>query len=659
MGAGCTTPSRYQFESESLSGARCPVRVSLRHQHYRLPGEQRHLDRLPRQCGSRRLLHLHPEDEFLGRGLDAAILNQAKIIPLRDLDEEAIRITRDLIFDRRREGYDPLFAFIARFEQAQAQATGAASDEAKLPVEERLKQRIIAGKKQGIGAVLDEALVRYKPLEIINGILLDGMKTVGELFGSGRMQLPFVLQAAETMKTAVAHLEPHMERLEGVEKGVLVLGTVKGDVHDIGKNLVDIILSNNGYKVVNLGIKVPVDQILDAAEQHKADAIGMSGLLVKSTVVMKENLELMAQRGYTIPVVCGGAALNRAYVEGDLQDAYPTGEVYYGLDAFTGLHLMEELCGHKETRVLTGPGRKRHRRKENAAEKVAAANKATEYARSEVKPAARVPSPPFWGSRVVRPSELSLAEIFPYINKRALFRGQWQYRRGRRAEGEYRHFVSTVVEPKFQTWCQRAIDQKMLEPQVVYGYYPCQADKNDLIVYRPPGMEGAGDEWIRVHFPRQPDGRRLCISDFFHSKESGERDVVAFQIVTMGRVASERSHELFKADLYDDYLHFHGLAVEAAEALAELWHKRVRAELGISALDAKTPEGLFGQGYTGSRYSFGYPACPRLEDQVHLFTLLDPQRIGLELTEEFELVPEQSTSAIVVHHPEARYFNIG
>jgi 5-methyltetrahydrofolate--homocysteine methyltransferase len=433
-----------------------------------------------------------------------------------------------------------------------------------------------------------------------------------------------------------------------------VLGTVKGDVHDIGKNLVDIILSNNGYKVVNLGIKVQLDAMLEAAEKAKADAIGMSGLLVKSTVVMKENLELMTQRGYTIPVICGGAALNRAYVEGDLQDSYSTGEVYYGLDAFTGLALMEELCGHRETRVLTGPGRKRHRRTQKPDKPVEMA-KVTDYAPSDVKPAERVPTPPFWGSRVIRPEELSLAEIFPYINKRALFRGQWQYRRGRRAEGEYRHFVATVVEPKFQSWCARAIEQRMLEPAVVYGYYPCAADKNALVLYDPE----SGKERVRINFPRQPDGRRLCIADFFRSVDSGERDVVAIQIVTMGRVASERSQALFKADRYDDYLHFHGLGVESAEALAEMWHRRVRQELGIGALDAKTVDGLFSQGYQGSRYSFGYPACPKLDDQQHLFTLLDPQRIGLELTEEFELVPEQSTSALIVHHPEARYFNVG
>jgi len=596
--------------------------------------------------------------EAIGRGLDAAILNQAKIIPLGNLDAESIALTKDLIYDQRREGYDPLFAFMAKFEKVEG-AGAVATAESALPLEERLKRRIVDGKKAGIGELLDEALAKgIAPLAIINEILLGGMAIVGELFGTGRMQLPFVLQSAETMKAAVAHLEPHMEKVGGSEKGVIVLGTVKGDVHDIGKNLVDIILSNNGYRVKNLGIKVPLDAILEAAEKEKADAIGMSGLLVKSTVVMKENLELMAQRGFTIPVICGGAALNRAYVEGDLQDAYPTGEVYYGLDAFTGLHLMEELCGHREPRVLTGPGRKRHRRKiEKASAETGAHVYPRDFAPSDVAPAPHLPRPPFWGSRVVGPSEIPLAEVFSFINKRALFRGQWQYRRGRRSESEYRAFVASTVEPKFRGWCQRAIDHRMLEPQVVYGYFPCAADRNDLVVFRP---EDPRSEWLRIAFPRQVDGRRLCIADYFRSiAAQGDRDVVAVQVVTMGRVATERAQELFASDRYDDYLHFHGLAVESAEALAEWWHRRVRQELGIAGSDAKTVEQLFAQGYQGSRYSFGYPACPRLEDQAQLFALLEPGRIGVELTEEWELVPEQSTSAIVVHHPEARYFNIG
>ncbi len=592
--------------------------------------------------------------EAIKSGLDAAILNAAKIIPLSNLDEKDVALTLDLVYDRRdkERGYDPLFDFMARFEGAEKGPAAAATESG--PVEERLRRRIIDGRKVGIDKVLDEALATYKPLQIINEILLDGMKTVGELFGSGRMQLPFVLQSAETMKAAVAHLERSMERVEGSEKGVVVLATVKGDVHDIGKNLVDIILSNNGYKVFNLGIKQPLEAILDAAEKHKADAVGMSGLLVKSTVVMKENLELMVQRGFSIPVICGGAALNRNYVEGDLQDAYKSGEVYYGVDAFSGLHLMEELCGHREKRVLTGPGRKRHRRKIVEKGGEAKLPPVDVFAPSDIKPAPHVPKPPFWGDKVVGPEQLSLSEIFTFLNKRALFRGQWQYRRQRRSEEEYRRFVSETVEPKFQSWCQRAIDHQLLQPRVVYGYYPCNSDKNELVIHRPDG----GAEWVRIAFPRQPDGRRLCLADFFRPLSSGERDVVALQIVSMGPVATAKAQELFAADRYDDYLHFHGLAVESAEALAELWHQRVRRELEIAGNDARTVEGLLSQGYQGSRYSFGYPACPRLEDQAHLFTVLRPERAGLSLSEEFQLVPEQSTSAVICHHPEARYFNV-
>jgi 5-methyltetrahydrofolate--homocysteine methyltransferase len=488
------------------------------------------------------------------------------------------------------------------------------------------------------------------------------MKTVGDLFGSGQMQLPFVLQSAETMKAAVAYLEPFMERVEGSEKGVIVLATVKGDVHDIGKNLVDIILANNGYRVLNLGIKQPIDAILEAAEQNKADVIGMSGLLVKSTVVMKENLELMASRGLSIPTMCGGAALTRSYVEGQLAAAYRTGEVYYGLDAFTGLRLMDELCGHvkPEERTLTGPGRKRHAaqaahkallRAEKEELALAAANA---YAPADVQPAETVPTPPFWGTRVLESKDLNLREIFGYINRRVLFRGQWQYRRGRRSEEEYRHFVSETVEPKFYRWCERAIERRYLRPRAIYGYYPCYSEQNDLVVLHPLGSKNAFSVAERFSFPRQPQGRRLCLSDFFRSKELAEKegfDVLGMSLVTMGDRPSQVGAELFAQSRYDDYLHFHGLAVEATEALAELIHKRVRHELGLGAHDAPLVE-------QRSRYSFGYPACPRLEDHVPLFRLLQPERIAVSLSEEFQIVPEQSTSALISHHPEARYFSI-
>ena len=606
--------------------------------------------------------------EAMLHGLDAAIVSPAKIVPLAKLSPDEVQIARDLIYDRRSTGYDPLFAFIDRFSDRTADTRGPAAEGGTL--EQRLARRIIDGKKIGIDKLLEEALnAGHKPLHIINNVLLEGMKTVGELFGSGQMQLPFVLQSAETMKSAVAYLEPFMEKTDGADKGVVVLATVKGDVHDIGKNLVDIILSNNGYRVINLGIKQPADAILEAAEQHKADAIGMSGLLVKSTVVMKENLELMSSRGLSIPVMCGGAALTRGYVEGALSQAYSTGEVYYGLDAFTGLRLMEELCGHvaPEDRTLTGPGRKKlaaqaaHKAMVRAEKEEVALAAAQAYAPSDIAPATHIPKPPFWGTRVLETRDFNLREIFGLINRRVLFRGQWQYRRGRRSEDEYRHFISETVEPKFYRWCERAIERRYLRPRAIYGYYPCYSHENELVVLQPPGHADAFKPLARFNFPRQPQGRRLCLSDFFRRKDLAESqgfDVVALTLVTMGDTPSLVGQDLFAKNRYDDYLHFHGLAVESTEAMAELLHKRVRHELGIGSHDAPLTEQLFSQGYQGSRFSFGYPACPRLEDHVPLLSLLQPERIGITLSEEFQLVPEQSTSALISHHPDARYFSI-
>ncbi len=613
-------------------------------------------------------------------GLDSAILNAKKIIPTHKLGEDDLKVTEDLIYDRRADGYDPLFAFIDRFSGAKKVEMNE-SEEAALTLEEKIKRRIVDGNKINFDVLLDAALERYTALEIINTILLDGMRVVGELFGAGKMQLPFVLQSAEAMKTAVRHLEPHLSRTAGPRKGCMVLATVKGDVHDIGKNLVDIILSNNGYMVVNLGIKQPIDNILAAAREHKPDVIGMSGLLVKSTVIMKENLEAMRELGITTPVVCGGAALNRGYVDHNLQNAYsgrdeardagpeqeqeqnrqdarPRARVFYAKDAFEGLALMDELCGHvaPDKITLTGPKPRKAYRHTTQEEWEAHLKRALEtYTKSEVQPAARVPTPPFWGARVVGPEELQLGEIFRYINKKALFVGQWQYRRGRISEAEYEDLMHGTVEPKFRMWCERAIVDKMLAPRVAYGYYPCQSDHNDLLIYDPEDRAPP----LRISFPRQLEAKRLCIADFFRSVRSGERDVVALTCVTMGAIATENCQEMFGADRYDDYLHFYGLGVESAEGLAELWHKRVRRELNIAQDDATDVKDLFKQHYQGSRYSFGYPACPRLEDQVHLVKLLRTDRIGVSLTEEgFQLVPEQSTSAIIVHHPDAKYFNI-
>lgn len=770
--------------------------------------------------------------------------------------------------------YDPLVELMAYY--ADKKSTREQVDTSTLTVEERLKRRIIDGDQIGIDNDLVEALKSYEALAIINDILLDGMKVVGELFGAGQMQLPFVLQSAETMKRAVAYLEQFMERTADSAKGTMVLATVKGDVHDIGKNLVDIILTNNGYNVVNLGIKVPVETMLEAAREHKADAIGMSGLLVKSTLIMKENLQLMKGRGIDVPVILGGAALNRRYVEGDLREIYGRNVAYAG-DAFDGLHYMEKILSGEgvaglEAEAAAGgeiPERSESNSIEETASRDAYANArppAVERGAVKVRQAAEedldklaelmgvmaedlrsadiselmvaelneqmvgggrmlpgqegsyeltnitmlpeqwkagagmeliramrrtvrsrkpeapiyvtcdpsdaelarfyrtlgfdqvpvddpratiandkidycidtygmapalfisksaaqvsdgvgsslevsmhlqreqnrdadfpvttedyqtdrgvhrlrvtsdvdrtlpVPRAPFYGSRVVE--NIHLEKVFEYINEVALIRGQWQVKKGARSAEEYRRELEDVVYPKLEEMKLRAKREKLLEPKVIYGYFPCRADYNALVIYKPKGMQGdplAGEwpdaeisesgleEWMRYEFPRQSHGRHLCIADFFRPVEGDQFDVVAFQIVTMGRRAGEYSAELFGSNNYADYLYFHGLSVESAEALAEYWHKSIRTELGVAGEDAPDIRRLFSQGYQGSRYSFGYPACPNLEDQAKLFEMLRPERIGISLSDEFMLDPEQSTSAVIVHHPAAKYFNV-
>ncbi|HEY6217876.1 MAG TPA: methionine synthase [Pyrinomonadaceae bacterium] len=602
-------------------------------------------------------------------GLDAAIVNASKIEPLNRIGEQELKVARELIYDQRRfEGdvcvYDPLTEFTKLFEGVKAKATKKASKGET--VEERLKNHIIDGEKIGLEDELRLGLEKYSALDIINNILLEGMKVVGDLFGSGQMQLPFVLQSAEAMKAAVRFLEPFMEKKgSATAKGTMVLATVKGDVHDIGKNLVDIILTNNGYKVLNLGIKQPIEAILQAYNEHGADAIGMSGLLVKSTLIMKENLELMNERGVKVPVVLGGAALTRRYVEEDLKPLYH-GQLFYARDAFAGLHTMDQVVEDSEqeqkqqeagavltadiaedTEDLIGEEAKLGIRKTARPRK--GGGDTTHTVRSDVSREVPIPQPPFYGSRVVE--NVSLADVFSFINETALFKGQWQFKQGRMPLEEYQLLVREKVRPIYQELKRRSAQEKLLAPKVVYGYYECQSEGNDLIVY------DQGKE-VRFTFPRQPAGKHLCLADFFVPRESGRTDTVAFHLVTVGRRASEYSHELFKSDNYADYLYFHGLSVESAEALAELWHKRIREELGIAGADSPDLSRLFRQDYQGSRYSFGYPACPRLEDQEKLFTLLDPSRIGVELSEEFQLEPEQSTSAIIVHHPEAKYFSI-
>jgi 5-methyltetrahydrofolate--homocysteine methyltransferase len=631
--------------------------------------------------------------EAVEAGLDAAIVNASKIVPLNRIPERQLEVARQLIYDERRfDGevctYDPLTEFTKLFEGVKAKKAEKVDE--SLPVDERLKRHIIDGEKVSLEDNLKLALESYTALSIINDILLDGMRVVGELFGSGQMQLPFVLQSAEVMKSAVRFLEPFMEKKGGATaKGTMVLATVKGDVHDIGKNLVDIILTNNGYRVVNLGIKQTIENILQAFEEHKADAIGMSGLLVKSTLIMRENLELMNERGLRVPVVLGGAALTRRYVEEDLESLY-RGRLFYARDAFDGLHTMDALTGSgaqgsqkdaaqgeqkdtalaasakagagsgstadasaEEAEDLVGEdakhGVRRHARPRGVLQ---SPNDTTHTTRSDVSPHAPIPRAPFYGSRVVE--SVPLEDVFRFVNETALFKGQWQFKQGRRSTEEYRALVAGKVRPVYEELKRRAELEKLLTPQVVYGYFPCQSEGNDLVVYQ----EDERTERVRFTFPRQPAGRRLCLADYFAAKETGRVDVVAFQLVTVGRRASEYAQELFRSDNYTDYLYFHGLSVESAEALAELWHKRVREELGIAGRDAAEMAKLFHQGYQGSRFSFGYPACPDLEDQTKLFELLAPERIDVELSEEFQLVPEQSTSAIIVHHEEAKYFSI-
>lgn len=635
---------------------------------------------------------LHHAIEY---GLDMAIVHASKILPLYKIPEEERELCRKLIFDERTPGFDPLKGILDFYSRKQGEGKTKKKEKAET-VEERLKNRIIEGDKVGLQIDLDEALRTYPALDIVNKILLDGMKVVGDLFGSGQMQLPFVLQSAEVMKSAVAYLEPYMEKVDGASKGTMVIATVKGDVHDIGKNLVDIILTNNGYNVVNLGIKCPIENMLRAAEDHHADAIGMSGLLVKSTLVMKENLEVMTERGIIIPVVLGGAALTRRYVEHELRSVY-RGTLAYANDAFDGLRFMEQLMADKKrqspVRELVEPTIAYEERGDDEPlgfeAKITLARKseevdATVVVAKTVKPAGAIPLPPFFGTKVVK--NISLDEVFSYINEAALFRGQWQVRRGSMSIDEYNSMLKETILPDYERLKITVKRDRLLQPGVVYGYFPCQSEGDDLIIYKPANTSDptqlwnvdVGDtirnpqsamrhltEWLRFTFPRQRKGKMLCIADFFASKDSNKIDVVAFHLVTMGRVASEYSHKLFASNNYKDYLYFHGLSVESTEALAELWHRKIREELNIHHKDARFPttdtldvKRLFAQGYQGSRYSFGYPACPSLEDHVKLFELLHPERIGVELTEEYQLVPEQSTDAVIVHHPEARYFSI-
>jgi len=596
--------------------------------------------------------------EAVKMGLDSAIVHPSKITPISRIDPKQLQVALDLVYDRRtfdKDGnctYDPLAIYLNMFDGVETTSSkiSRAAELAALPLIERLERRIIDGEKVGLEADLQEAMATgIKPLVIINEHLLAGMKTVGELFGSGQMQLPFVLQSAEVMKTAVALLEPHMEKSQDAGKGTILLATVKGDVHDIGKNLVDIILSNNGYKTVNIGIKQTVNQIIDAATESNVDVIGMSGLLVKSTVIMKENLEELSSRGLAEkwPIILGGAALTRSFVEQDLAGAFD-GTVRYAKDAFEGLSLMDTMMSIKRGDSDAALPPLRERRTPNTrANRVA--NLDTN--RSDVDAYNKLPTPPFYGSRIVK--GIALASYLGALDERALFVGQWGLQ-GKR--GEYESMVENEGRPRLRSLLNDVQANGWLNAAVVYGYFPCYSEGNDLVILHHEGPD-KGKERTRFTFPRQTRDRRLCLSDFFRSKESGEIDTVAFHIVTMGQSVSDATAKLFSANEYREYLELHGLSVQLTEALAEHWHARVRDELGFSGEDASNIDAILDQGYRGSRYSFGYPACPDLDQQLQLCALLEPERIGVELSEEFQLHPEQSTSAIIVHHPEAKYFN--
>ncbi|MEM8829875.1 MAG: methionine synthase [Cyanobacteria bacterium P01_G01_bin.19] len=629
--------------------------------------------------------------ECMQVGLDSAIVNASKILPLSKIDEKHQKICHDLIYDKREfDGeictYDPLGELTTLF--AGKKAKKAEAVDKNLPVEERLKQHIIDGERIGLDEALDEALQQYPPLDIVNIFLLDGMKVVGELFGSGQMQLPFVLQSAQTMKAAVAYLEPHMDKEEADDsgKGKFVIATVKGDVHDIGKNLVDIILSNNGYKVINLGIKQPVETIIQAYEEHQPDCIAMSGLLVKSTAFMKDNLETFNEKGITVPVILGGAALTPKFVNQDCQNTY-NGKVIYGKDAFADLHFMDKLMpakakdnwddlkGFLDEPDLDPPqppldkggelpfeGEDRDKIFVDEVSKPAEP-KVIDTKRSEaVALDIDRPTPPFWGTKILNPEDIPLEEVFPYLDLQALFVGQWQFRKPKdQSREDYDEFLARKVHPVLEEWKQRIVADNLLHPQVIYGYFPCNAEGNTLYVYDPDIVRANGNSpqqpITSFEFPRQGSGRRLCIADFFATKESGQFDVFPMQAVTVGEIATEYAQKLFQADNYTDYLYYHGMAVQMAEALAEWTHTKIRLELGFEAEESDNIRDILQQRYRGSRYSFGYPACPNIEDQYKQLDLLNTKRINMYMDESEQLYPEQSTTAIITYHPVARYFS--
>ena len=623
--------------------------------------------------------------EAMQVGMDGAIVSANKIIPLAKIEPEYQQVCRDLIYDNRRfDGdicvYDPLTKLTELF--AGKTTKKDPSSNANLPVEERLKQHIIDGERLGLEEALKQALQDYPPLDIINIFLLDGMKVVGELFGSGQMQLPFVLQSAQTMKAAVAFLEPFMEKKEGDNnaKGTFIIATVKGDVHDIGKNLVDIILTNNGYRVINLGIKQPVENIIEAYKEHKADCIAMSGLLVKSTAFMKENLEVFNEKGITVPVILGGAALTPKFVHDDCQKTY-NGQVIYGKDAFSDLHFMDKLMPAKaggqwdDSKGFLAEFAEAEKTPVVAEElKV---NPDTIFTDGSVNQELVIdtrrseavevdiprPTPPFWGTKILTAAEIPIEEVFWYLDLQALFVGQWQFRKPKsQSKPEYDQFLQEKVHPILTAWKEKIVKENLLNPTLIYGYFPCQSSGNSLLIYDPESIQ-AGEKPENLQpiaifeFPRQKSGRRLCIADFFAPQESGIIDAFPMQAVTVGEIATEYAKSLFDANEYTEYLYYHGMAVQTAEAMAEWTHTRIRRELGFAEFDPDNIRDILQQRYQGSRYSFGYPACPNIQDQYKQLALLGCDRIGMYMDESEQLYPEQSTTAIITYHPTAKYFS--
>jgi 5-methyltetrahydrofolate--homocysteine methyltransferase len=615
--------------------------------------------------------------EAMKAGMDAAIVSASKILPLAKIELQHQEVCRQLIYDQRKfDGnvciYDPLGELTTIFAGVKTKRNTGIDE--SLPIEERLKCHIIDGERIGLEAQLTKALEQYPPLQIINTFLLDGMKVVGELFGSGQMQLPFVLQSAETMKAAVAYLEPFMEKSESGNnaKGTFVIATVKGDVHDIGKNLVDIILSNNGYKVINLGIKQSVENIIQAYEQYQPDCIAMSGLLVKSTAFMKENLQTFNEKGITVPVILGGAALTPKFVNQDCQNTYQ-GKVIYGKDAFSDLHFMDKLMPAKiggnwddlqgfldevteNGHELVGKkgGQDAHPTIDNVEIKKEVDTRRSDFVSVDIER----PKPPFWGTQFLEPDDISLEELFWYLDLQALVAGQWQFRKPKeQSKEEYQGFLADKVYPVLEVWKGRIIEENLLHPHVIYGYFPCQSVGNSLLIYE-TNHGGTEDTEVRVgfEFPRQKSLNRLCIADFFAPKESGIIDVFPMQAVTVGEVATEFAQKLFANNQYTDYLYFHGMAVQVAEALAEWTHARIRRELGFGDSEPDNIRDILAQRYQGSRYSFGYPACPNIQDQFKQLELLGVDRMKMRMDESEQLYPEQSTTAIITYHPVAKYF---